>query len=304
MMKYLIKIKAAIFVYLKLYKKILITGAAILFFIFIMFAMYSSFQASTLSVKADASFKAKNYSDAAKYYRASANFNLFDKSDYKKAILCDKLLTSQLYYSRGLKEIGKSKFAVAAQDFRKVTPESPLYADAKQQALQADIIVQSLGVSSQHYTQGLSALAASQWANAANEFSQVIKLDAHYTDALAKIAEANRHLGVPRIIAATMTKTVGPQNEPIAPATVFSATDKALFLSLQLGAVLKSTKIEYTRYYGNVYVNSGTAYASTDYPQYFSFSWQKSSYTYPKGDYSVKIYLNGYYQTTVNYTVQ
>jgi tetratricopeptide (TPR) repeat protein len=265
---------------------------------------YSFYRSGVLTSQGDTTFKARHYTEAARYYQEAANLNPFDSSARSKVLLCNKLEQSQNSYKQALSELGRKQYAQAKADFDKVVADSPLYGDAKQQALQVSIVIQSLAVSNQHYQLGLKDLAAQQWAAAANELSHTIKLDPQYADAQSKIVFANLHLGVPRIVSATMTKTIGSQGEATSPTATFSPSQSPFFLDMQVGAILKSTKLEYTRYYGSAYVDSGVAYASTDYPRYFSFSWQKSSYVYPKGDYHIKLYLNGYYQTTVDYKVQ
>jgi len=101
------------------------------------------------------------------------------------------------------------------------------------------------------------------------------------------------------------SKTVDTTGKAISPTSVLSATDTRVNVVSTLNDVVKGTKIEYTRYLDNKFVDNGSLTINKDGAKYANFTFtSNATKQFKSGDYKVKIYANGKYQTSGNYTIQ
>lgn len=262
---------------------------------------YRSVQLTALG---DKSLAGKQYVAALHDYDLAIVSSPYNRRAKQQMQVAQELYASQISYELGKGYLARHLFQRAITEFNRVVPASPYYQDAKQKSLQAGIVLQALAVSAAHYQQGVQDYNAGQWQLAVSELGQVIQLDSNYNDAQAKLDFANRHLGQPRILDVTMSKSVGSQSQATAPVTTFGPGDSSIYCVMSLAGVLKVTALQFTRYFNGAYIDSGVVNPPVDYPPYFYFYWHKYAGQYPAGTYQIKIYINGYYQRTISYVVQ
>ncbi len=98
---------------------------------------------------------------------------------------------------------------------------------------------------------------------------------------------------------------VDSTGKPVAPSSVLGASDSQLHVVSSLNNVVKGTRIEYTRYLDGHFVDNGSLAVLKDGAKYADFSFTANSgSSFKPGNYKVKVYANGKYQTTGNYIIQ
>ncbi len=75
-----------------------------------------------------------------------------------------------------------------------------------------------------------------------------------------------------------------------------------MYVVLALQNVTAKTKLSYTRYLNGKYIDSKVAQPSKDGVTSFYFTFEKGIGDYPKGTYTVKLYVDGRHATSVTYT--
>jgi len=111
----------------------------------------------------------------------------------------------------------------------------------------------------------------------------------------------------PDIILKAITATsVDPlTGDAVSPSNVFNSTDKTLFIVLQLNNAKYGTKISYTRYLNNKFLDNKTFTLKKNSSTLFNFDWSiKNGTSRPKGKYKVRLYSNGIYERTVSFTIE
>lgn len=105
---------------------------------------------------------------------------------------------------------------------------------------------------------------------------------------------AQAPVGTPAIVKAVMSRGIDAKGNATGVATTFSAkTDKIVYAVLTLKNVAKSTKLSYVRYLNGKYVDSKVAQPTKDGITTFYFAFEKGVGDYPKGTYTLKLYING-----------
>lgn len=91
----------------------------------------------------------------------------------------------------------------------------------------------------------------------------------------------------------------------INPTTTFTANTPKISTVISLIDVKKDERVSYTRYLNDKYVDNGGLSVTKDNAAYAGFDFTlKTGKTHPVGDYTVKIYVNGDYQTSAKYSVK
>lgn len=91
----------------------------------------------------------------------------------------------------------------------------------------------------------------------------------------------------------------------INPTTTFTADTPKISTVVSLLDVKKDERVSYTRYLNDKYVDNGGLSVTKDNATYVGFDFTlKTSKTRPVGVYTVKIYVNGDYQTLAAYSVR
>lgn len=107
---------------------------------------------------------------------------------------------------------------------------------------------------------------------------------------------------VPAILKAVMSRSIDAKGNATGIATTFNAkTDKIIYAVLALENATKNTKLSYVRYLNGKYVDSKVALASKDGIANFYFAFEKGIGDYPKGIYTLNLYVNGRHTQTLTY---
>ena len=108
---------------------------------------------------------------------------------------------------------------------------------------------------------------------------------------------------VPTIVKAVASRSVDAKGNATGETATFNAkTDKIVYVVLALQNVTAKTKLSYTRYLNGKYIDSKVAQPSKDGVTSFYFTFEKGIGDYPKGTYTVKLYVDGRHATSVTYT--
>lgn len=106
----------------------------------------------------------------------------------------------------------------------------------------------------------------------------------------------------PTITKAVMSKSIDAQGNATNITTTFNAkTDKIVYAVLSLKNIAKNTKLSYVRYLNGKYVDSKVAVPTKDNISTFYFSFEKGIGDYPKGTYTLNLYVNGRHTQTLTY---
>ncbi len=109
-------------------------------------------------------------------------------------------------------------------------------------------------------------------------------------------------VGVPTIERAVLSRSIDAKGNATGVAITFnSKTDKIVYAVLTLKNVTKNTKLSYVRYLNGKYVDSKVALASKDGITNFYFAFEKGVGDYPKGTYTLNLYVNGRHTQTLTY---
>lgn len=106
----------------------------------------------------------------------------------------------------------------------------------------------------------------------------------------------------PTIVKAVASRSIDAKGNATGEATTFNATtDKIVYVVLTLQNATTKTKLSYIRYLNGKYVNSKVAQPSKDGVTNFYFTFEKGIGDYPRGTYTVKLYVDGRSATSVTY---
>ncbi len=106
----------------------------------------------------------------------------------------------------------------------------------------------------------------------------------------------------PTINTAVMSRSIDAKGNATGVATNFNVkTDKVVYAVLSLKNVTKNTKLSYVRYLNGKYVDSKVALPSKDNVATFYFAFEKGIGDYPKGTYTLNLYVNGRHTQTLTY---
>lgn len=94
--------------------------------------------------------------------------------------------------------------------------------------------------------------------------------------------------------------------EAVSPTTVFLATDKSIYVVMTLRNVKVGTRIAYTRYLNNKFIDNRSMAITKSNTNNTNFIWtlKKLGATHPVGNYLVKTYTNGVFEKETTYIVQ
>ncbi len=127
--------------------------------------------------------------------------------------------------------------------------------------------------------------------------------NAKSTSNLTSAAKKVKHPGV--IQSEKFSTSVGTNGAAVSPTTIFTTTDKKIYVVLLLKNAKTTNRLEYVRYLNNKFVDNGSIPLNKDGAHYASFAFTaKTGKSHPKGTYRVKVYTNGIYEMAANYTVQ
>ncbi len=106
----------------------------------------------------------------------------------------------------------------------------------------------------------------------------------------------------PAIVKAVMSRSIDAKGNATGVATTFNAkTDKIVYAVLSLKNATKNTKLSYVRYLNGKYVDSKVAMPTKDGITTFYFAFEKGVGDYPKGAYTLNLYVNGRHTQTLTY---
>ena len=106
----------------------------------------------------------------------------------------------------------------------------------------------------------------------------------------------------PTITGAVMSRSIDAKGNATGITTTFNAkTDKIVYAVLSLKNVTKNTKLSYARYLNGKYVDSKVALSTKDNITTFYFAFEKGIGDYPKGTYTLNLYVNGRRTQTLTY---
>lgn len=104
------------------------------------------------------------------------------------------------------------------------------------------------------------------------------------------------------IVKAVVSRSIDARGNATGETAVFNAkTDKIVYVVLTLQNATKNTKLSYARYLNGRYIDSKVAQPSKDSITNFYFTFEKGIGDYPKGTYTVKLYVDGRRATKVTY---
>lgn len=104
------------------------------------------------------------------------------------------------------------------------------------------------------------------------------------------------------IVKAVASRSIDAKGNTTGETTTFNAkTDKIVYVVLTLQNVTTKTKLSYARYLNGKYIDSKVAQPSKDGITNFYFTFEKGIGDYPKGTYTVKLYVDGHRATNVTY---
>lgn len=113
---------------------------------------------------------------------------------------------------------------------------------------------------------------------------------------------AQPSVDAPTIVQAAMSRGIDVKGNATDVATTFNTkTDKIVYAVLTLKNVTKNTKLSYTRSLNGKYIDSKVALPSKDGITTFYFAFEKGIGDYPKGAYTLKLYVNGKRSQTLTY---
>lgn len=106
----------------------------------------------------------------------------------------------------------------------------------------------------------------------------------------------------PTITKAVVSKSIDAKGNATDVAAIFNAkTDKIVYAVLTLKNIVKSAKLSYVRYLNGKYVDSKVAQPTKDSITTFYFAFEKGIGDYPKGTYTLNLYVNGRRTQTLTY---
>ncbi len=106
----------------------------------------------------------------------------------------------------------------------------------------------------------------------------------------------------PIILKAVMSRSIDAKGNATGVATTFNTkTDKIVYAVMALKNVTKDTKLSYVRNLDGKYIDSKVALASKDGITTFYFAFEKGIGDYPKGAYTMNLYINGRRSQSLNY---
>ncbi len=106
----------------------------------------------------------------------------------------------------------------------------------------------------------------------------------------------------PAIIKAVMSKSIDAKGNATGAVISFNAkTDKIVYAVFTLERTTKNTKLSYVRYLNGKYVDSKVVILTKDGITTFYFAFEKGIGDYPKGTYTLKLYVNGRYSQSLAY---
>lgn len=106
----------------------------------------------------------------------------------------------------------------------------------------------------------------------------------------------------PTIVKAVMSRSIDAKGNATGITTIFNPkTDKIVYAVLSLKNITKNTKLSYVRYLNSKYVDSKVARPTKDGITNFYFTFEKGIGDYPKGTYTLNLYVNGRRSQTLNY---
>jgi len=106
----------------------------------------------------------------------------------------------------------------------------------------------------------------------------------------------------PTITKAVMSKSIDAKGNATGIATTFNAkADKIVYAVLSLKNITKNTKLSYVRYLNGKYVDSKVALPTKNNITTFYFAFEKGIGDYPKGTYTLNVYVNGGHTQTLTY---
>lgn len=106
----------------------------------------------------------------------------------------------------------------------------------------------------------------------------------------------------PTIVKAVMSRSIDAKGNATDITTTFNAkTDKIVYAVLSLKNITKNTKLSYVRYLNGKYVDSKVALPTKDTITTFYFAFEKGIGDYPKGTYTLNLYINGRHTQTLTY---
>lgn len=101
-------------------------------------------------------------------------------------------------------------------------------------------------------------------------------------------------VNAPTIVKAVMSRSIDANGNATGITTIFNAkTDKIVYAVLSLKNITKNTKLSYVRYLNGKYVDSKVALPTKDNITAFYFFFEKGIGDYPKGTYTLNLYING-----------
>ncbi len=108
--------------------------------------------------------------------------------------------------------------------------------------------------------------------------------------------------GATAITKAVTSRSIDAKGNATGETAAFNAkTDKIVYVVLTLQNAAKTTKVSYTRYLNGKYIDSKVAQPSKDGMTNFYFTFEKGIGDYPKGTYTVKLYVDGRRATNLTY---
>lgn len=104
------------------------------------------------------------------------------------------------------------------------------------------------------------------------------------------------------ITKAVTSRSIDAKGNATGVTTTFNIkTDKVVYVVLGLKNAIKNTKLSYVRYLDGHYIDSKVAQPSKDGITNFYFAFEKGIGDYPKGTYTVKLYVDGGRAASVTY---
>lgn len=109
----------------------------------------------------------------------------------------------------------------------------------------------------------------------------------------------------PDVIAtAQFATSIDASGVAVNPTTTFATTDQSIYLVANVAGVKPTTRIAYTRYLNDKFVDNGSIPAGKEGAKTVNFAFkEKAGAKRPAGTYKLKLYTNGAFEKEATFTV-
>ncbi len=272
--------------------------------------------------------KKSNFYSANTMYKLALKYSIFNRSIASNGLAYSTgQINSINDFNNGVSEYNKNNYVLAQTQFSSVQSTSSLYTSSQNYLLKITVLLGDISKSVTAYNSGLSCYNSKNYSCALSDLANVIPADSNYKSAQTMLntikamvtptptASQNNNSSYtvssssgsvyPNIVSVSMTNSLTASGAPANSMSTFPSNTSGIYAALHVTNVTSSTAISYVRYYNNYYIDARAAVPPSSISNgYFDFSWVKpTGSNYPSGNYELKLFINGYYYTSIYYTI-